>query len=83
MNAKQWIGIAIIAIVVPRLWNFPAEPAGQHPAGDSPGIWMQFLAYSIIHAVVRAFRAFHRQQVADAHGPCRSATRSQIRRKPT
>jgi hypothetical protein len=82
MSAKQWIGIAIIAMVVLRLWDFPPKPV-QHPAGDSPGIWMQFLAYSIIHLLIRAFRAFHRQQVADAHGPCGSATRSQIRRKRT
>jgi len=57
MSGQQWAGIAVIAIVVLRLWDIPVGSAAPHASGDGSDIWMQFLAYSMMHVLLGAIRA--------------------------
>jgi hypothetical protein len=68
MSAKQWIGIAIIAIVVLRLWDIPVDSAAQYVSGDWSGVWMQFLAYGMMHMLLRVVRVFRGRRAVSRSG---------------
>jgi hypothetical protein len=77
MSAKKWIGIATIAIIVFRLWDIPLDSVAQPAAPDEHPVWMQVLAWSIIHVIVRGVKAFRRWTEATTN---RSRSEQQIRR---
>jgi hypothetical protein len=58
------VGIAIIAVVVLRLWDIPLQWAVELVRGDGGEFLLRLGAYTILHVLVGAFRGFGTQQAS-------------------
>jgi hypothetical protein len=61
-HLKQWIGIAIIGIVVFRLWDIPLLSVAGYVTGGIAEGSIQFLAVCTIQVILGAYRAFRRRR---------------------